>query len=163
MNTSNTTSSKPGVVAKRPNLSNERLQEMQIRASKIWRGEMQPKGQCAADVLYLVAEIRSLREVLSKLQNLQSHAEVSASPDAVPDLEVTNWDSIFKMFKDLDQGSYRDERPSFQQTPKSTQASTSTPSTPAKGAHVTGVSYKDRFRAFQTKVERLLRRGKQII
>lgn len=47
-----------------PVLHEARLTEMHARAAKVWRGETTPKAQCAADVLYLVAEVRSLRAQL---------------------------------------------------------------------------------------------------
>ena len=46
---------------RRPVLDEPRLQEMQARASNVWRGLLQPKTQCAEDVLYLIAEVRTLR------------------------------------------------------------------------------------------------------
>ncbi len=59
----NTTKLRPGG-PRRPVLDEPRLQEMQVRASNIWRGLSQPKTQCAEDVLYLIAEVRTLRSKL---------------------------------------------------------------------------------------------------
>lgn len=47
---------------RRPTLDEDRLKQMQARASRIWRGELQPQISTAEDVLVLVAEVRSLRE-----------------------------------------------------------------------------------------------------
>jgi hypothetical protein len=60
----------------RPDLNEERLKQMRGLASKVFLGEATPKAQCAEDVLYLVAEVRTLR-----LQILQYQANPNAGKE----------------------------------------------------------------------------------
>lgn len=47
---------------RRPVLDEDRLKQMQARASRVWRGESQPQVSMAEDILLLVAEVRLLRQ-----------------------------------------------------------------------------------------------------
>lgn len=53
-----------GVKPVKPELTEARLQAMQVEASKVWRGEVAPRMSSAQHVLYLIAEVRSLRQQL---------------------------------------------------------------------------------------------------
>lgn len=81
-----------------PILDDERLNTMQARASSVWRGDSLPKLQCAEDVLYLVAEVRRLRQDLNVSCDSASSSSTSKTTTV---LRTKEHQKFWKTFHDL--------------------------------------------------------------
>lgn len=94
----------------RPDLTEERLVAMQAEASQVWRGEKTPKQSMAANILYLIAEVRKLRKKLEEQPNdkylhrgfddvFKDHTNRPVSPES-----NTMVNSLFESFDNLFSG-----------------------------------------------------------